>query len=155
VRGIGALKEFEFTYDILIYADQLKYMPQFVATFPDQKFVIDHLAKPGIKEHEIEAWTKDIMAVAVYENVYCKISGMVTEANWKNWKAQDFTPYLDVVCEAFGPDRIMFGSDWPVCLIAASYAETVSIVSEYFSTFTREEQDQFFRKNAIQFYNLT
>lgn len=155
MRGIEALEPFNFTYDILIYADQLKYVPQFVAAFPQQKFVIDHLAKPNIKAQQIDEWTIDMMAAAVHENVFCKISGMVTEADWKNWKKEDFIPYIDVVCEAFGPDRIMFGSDWPVCLVAASYEETISIVSEYFSSFTAEEQNQFFRTNAIQFYNLT
>jgi L-fuconolactonase len=155
MRGIAALQPFNFTYDILIYADQLKYIPQFVAAFPHQKFVIDHIAKPNIKAQQIDEWTIDMMAVAVHENVFCKISGMVTEADWKNWKKEDFGPYIDVVCEAFGPDRIMFGSDWPVCLVAASYAETINIVSEYFSSFTAEEQNQFFRTNAVNFYNLT
>jgi L-fuconolactonase len=155
MRGIFALSSFDFTYDILIYADQLKYLPEFVAAFPDQKFVIDHLGKPTIKKQDREDWTKDIMAVAAYENVHCKISGMVTEADWENWRPVDFTPYVDVVCEAFGPDRIMFGSDWPVCLVAASYHQTLNIVSEYFSTYTRQEQDKFFGGNAIQFYNLT
>ncbi len=155
LRGIAALQPFNFTYDILIYADQLKFIPEFVAAFPQQKFVIDHMAKPNIKAQGIDEWTKDMMAEAVYENVSCKISGMVTEADWKNWKKEDFTPYIDVVCEAFGPDRIMFGSDWPVCLVAASYEEMTSIVSEYFSSFTQNEQELFFGRNAINFYNLT
>jgi len=155
LRGVAALQLFNFTYDILIYADQLKFIPEFVAAFPQQKFVIDHMAKPNIKAHDIDEWAKDMMAVAVYENVCCKISGMVTEAGWKNWKKEDFTPYIDVICEAFGPDRIMFGSDWPVCLVAASYEEITSIVSEYFSSFTQNEQELFFGRNAINFYNLT
>ena len=154
MRGIAELQPFNFTYDILIYADQLKYIPEFVAAFPQQKFVIDHIAKPNIKAQQIDEWTIDMMAVAVHENVYCKISGMVTEADWKNWRKEDFTPYIDVVCEAFGPDRIMFGSDWPVCLVAASYNEVMGIVSEYFSSFTANEQKLFFGKNAISFYNL-
>ncbi len=154
MRGIAELQPFNFTYDILIYADQLKYIPEFVAAFPQQKFVIDHIAKPNIKAQQIDEWTIDMMAVAVHENVYCKISGMVTEADWKNWRKEDFTPYIDVVCEAFGPDRIMFGSDWPVCLVAASYNEMMGIVIEYFSSFTANEQKLFFRKNAILFYNL-
>lgn len=154
MRGIATLQPFNFTYDILIYADQLKYVPEFVAAFPQQKFVIDHVAKPNIKAQRIDELTIDMMAAAVHENVSCKISGMVTEADWKNWKKEDFTPYIDVVCEAFGPDRIMFGSDWPVCLVAASYEEMMSIVSEYFSSFTANERELFFGKNAIQFYNL-
>ncbi len=155
MRGIAELQPFNFTYDILIYADQLKYVPEFVAAFPQQKFVIDHIAKPNIKEQQIDEWTIDMMAVAVHENVSCKISGMVTEADWKNLKKENFIPYLDVVCEAFGPDRIMFGSDWPVCLVAASYPEMMNIVSECFSSFTKNEQELFFGKNAISFYNLT
>ncbi len=155
MRGIAALQPCNFTYDILIYADQLKYVPEFVAAFPQQKFVIDHIAKPNIKAQQIDEWTIEMLAVAVHENVSCKISGMVTEADWRNWKKEDFTPYIDVVCEAFGPDRIMFGSDWPVCLVAASYDEAINIVSEYFSTFTHNEQMLFFRQNALSFYNLT
>jgi L-fuconolactonase len=155
MRGIAALGQFNFTYDILIFADQLKYIPEFVAAFPDQKFVIDHMAKPKIKERDIGEWTKDMMEVAVHDNVYCKVSGMVTEADWKNWKKEDLLPYLDVVLEAFGPNRIMYGSDWPVCLVASSYERMYGVLTEYFSTFTKEEQDQFFGGNAIQFYNLT
>ena len=155
LRGVAALKEFDFTYDILIFADQLKYIPEFVEAFPDQKFVIDHLAKPNIKAQEIDDWTKDMMAVAVHENVHCKVSGMVTEADWKSWKNEDIIPYMDVVLEAFGPDHIMFGSDWPVCLVASSYERMFGMLTEYFSTFTNEEQEQFFGGNATQFYNLS
>ena len=92
--------------------------------------------------------------VAQYKNVYCKISGMVTEASWQSWKEKDFIPYIDVVVNAFGTDRIMFGSDWPVCLLAAKYDEVVNIVKDYFSSFTQNEQDKFFGQNAIKFYNL-
>jgi L-fuconolactonase len=154
-RGIGLLKQFGFTYDILIFPDQLEYIPAFVAAFPDQPFVIDHIAKPYIKDKKIEAWKKDMLPISRFENVYCKISGMVTEANWKNWKQEDFKPYLDTVVEAFGIKRIMFGSDWPVCLVAASYAEMMAIVKDYFSAFTQDEQDLFFGANATLFYNLS
>jgi L-fuconolactonase len=138
----------------LIFPDQLKYTAEFVAAFPKQKFVIDHIAKPDIKNKKIKEWKKEMEAVAKHENVYCKISGMVTEADWKNWKKQDFVPYMDVVVEAFGIDRIMYGSDWPVCLVAASYKEVLDIVKEYFSSFSENEQQLFFGENAIQFYNL-
>jgi L-fuconolactonase len=154
MNGIGKLEQFDFTYDILIYADQLKYIREFVGAFMNQKFVIDHLAKPGIKNHDISEWKKEIQEIARFENVYCKISGMVTEADWKNWKQHDFIPYIDVVIEAFGPNRIMYGSDWPVCLVAASYEHMLGIVEEYFSSFSEAEQELFFGKNAIQFYNL-
>lgn len=154
MNGISKLKKYGYTYDILIYTDQLKYTKEFVAAFPDQPFVIDHLAKPNIKEHQIDEWKKDIEAVAQHENVYCKISGMVTEADWKNWKKEDFTPYLDVVINAFGTDRTMYGSDYPVCLVAATYEQMKSIVDDYFSSFSKDEQEKFFGKNAIKFYNL-
>jgi L-fucono-1,5-lactonase len=158
INGISKLKKFGFTYDILIFADQLKYIPQFVAVFPDQKFVIDHIAKPTIKNkirdpRAIE-WKNDMKQVARHENVHCKISGMVTEADWQHWKTEDFKPYLDGVVDAFGTGRIMYGSDWPVCLVAASYEQVLNLVEEYFSSFTQNEQDLFFGGNAIRFYNL-
>ena len=154
MKGIAELEKSGFTYDILIFPDQLKYVPEFVASFPNQKFVVDHLAKPKIKYSKIDEWEKDIREVAKHENVYCKISGMVTEAKWKKWRKEDFNPYIDVVVEAFGIKRVMYGSDWPVCLLAGSYRTVLNIVQEYFSTFSRTEQELFFGGNAIQFYNL-
>ena len=153
-RGIKALQQFNFTYDILIFPDQLQYTKKFVAMFPEQKFVVDHIAKPYIKKKKIEEWKNDMQEIAGCQNVSCKISGLVTEADWKSWEAKDFTPYLDTVVNAFGTDRIMFGSDWPVCLVAASFREMLDIVKDYFSSFTKQEQDKFFGGNAINFYNL-
>ena len=154
-RGIGLLKQFEFTYDILIYPDQLKYIPALVSVFPYQHFVIDHIAKPCIKDKKIDDWKKDIQTLARFPNVYCKISGMVTEADWRNWKQADFKPYLDAVVESFGIKRIMFGSDWPVCLVAATYSQMMKILKDYFFAFTQNEQDLFFGANATQFYHLS
>jgi L-fuconolactonase len=153
-RGIDKLREFNFTYDILIFPDQLKYATEFVSLFPNQLFIIDHIAKPEIKAKKIEDWKNDIQAIAKYENVHCKISGMITEADWKNWSADDIRPYLDIVVEAFSIKRIMYGSDWPVCLVAGSYTETLNVVRNYFSSFTKNEQEFFFGQNAIKFYNL-
>ncbi len=153
-KGIAALRNCNFTYDILIYEDQLRFIPGFVSSFPDQPFIIDHLAKPVIKERKIEEWKKGIAAVAQFQNVYCKLSGMVTEADWKGWCKEDFTPYLDVVADAFGPNRILFGSDWPVCLVAAEYSEVVNLVDDYFSAYTKDEKQQIFGGNATAFYNL-
>ena len=153
-RGIGLLNKYGFSYDILIFPDQLRYAEKLVAAFPDQRFVIDHLAKPNMKNGEIERWKNDISNFSVYKNVNCKISGMVTEANWENWTKEDFYPYLDVVVDVFGFSRIMFGSDWPACLPAASYSEVKSIVSDYFSSCTIEQQTAFFSGNAIRFYQL-
>ena len=154
MNGISLLAKYNFTYDILIFADQLKYLPQFVSSFPHQKFVIDHIAKPPIKEQKTDEWAKEIKAVAEHENVWCKISGLVAEADFKLWKPADFTPYLDVVTEAFGTKRVMFGSDWPVCLVAASYNQVLVIVRDYFSRFSTNEQNAFFGGNASDFYNL-
>ena len=153
-NGIAALKEFNLTYDLLLFPKHIPVALQLVEKFPEQPFVLDHIAKPYIKSGDIKDWEQDIRNMASAPNVYCKISGMVTEANWQHWKQDDFTPYLDVVVNAFGIDRIMFGSDWPVCLVAGGYAETINIVKAYFSTFTQSEQDKFFGGNAIQFYNL-
>jgi len=154
-RGIAALRQFGYTYDILIFPDQLGYTRDFTAAFPDQPFVIDHVAKPYIKDGSLTAeWKAAIRAVAAQENVYCKISGMVTEADFKNWKPEELYPYIDTVVEAFGARRIMFGSDWPVCLVAASYQQWFELLKDYFSRFSAEEQSAFFGGNAIQFYNL-
>ena len=148
-NGISFLPKYGFTYDILIFPDQLAFARKLVKEFPEQKFVIDHLAKPYIKDGKIEEWKKDMDAIGSFKNVYCKISGMVTEADWKKWKPEDFFPYLDVVVKLFGTNRIMYGSDWPVCLVAASYQQSLSIVTEYFSPFSKNEQDAFFGGNAI------
>jgi len=153
-KGIGLLNRFGFTYDILIFPDQLKYSAELVAAFPDQQFVIDHIGKPYIKDGKIDEWKKDMQAIAACKNVCCKISGMITEADWKTWQEKDFKPYLDVVVHAFGPKRIMFGSDWPVCLVAGSYEKMMSIVNNYFASFTQHEQALFFGGNAMRFYKL-
>ncbi|SDS98512.1 L-fuconolactonase [Mucilaginibacter mallensis] len=154
LHGISLLKKYNYTYDILIFPDQLKYIAKFVAQFPDQLFVIDHIAKPNIKQAEIVEWEKDIKSVAQFENVFCKVSGMVTEADWQNWKPADFNPYLDVIADNFGRDRIMFGSDWPVCKIAAEYEQVAGIVAAYFSAFSQTEQENIFGANAARFYNI-
>ncbi len=153
-RGIGLLNQYEYSYDLLILPDQLAFAEKLVAAFPEQRFVIDHLAKPFIRSGEIAEWYSDILRFAKYPQVYCKISGMVTEADWRNWQKEDFHPYLDAVLDAFGTKRIMFGSDWPVCLLAGSYREMKDIVSDYFSSFTVTEQSDFFSGNAMRFYQL-
>lgn len=155
MNGISKLEKFGFMYDILIFPDQLKFIPEFVAAFPHQKFVIDHIAKPNIKGKQISEWKKDIEGVAQYENVYCKISGMVTEADWYKWEPKDFIPYLDVVVNDFGTKRIIYGSDWPVCLVAGEYDKMLGIVKNYFTSFSKQEQDLFFGENATRFYNLS
>jgi L-fuconolactonase len=154
-RGIGELYPRGFTYDILIYPDQLGYTREFVASFPDQAFIIDHIAKPHIKDRYItEEWKDAMRAVAAYENVYCKISGMVTEADWDAWKPEHLKVYIDTVVEAFGTKRIVYGSDWPVCLVAASYDRVIGVVRDYFSSFSADEQAAFFGGNAAKFYQI-
>lgn len=154
VRGIHALAAYEFTYDILIYAKHLPVAAEFVRKFPKQKFVLDHLAKPMIKDKAINEWRRDIRALAAHSNVYCKLSGMVTEANWTQWTQAHLRPYLDMVFECFGVDRLMFGSDWPVCLVAASYAEVKGVIENYTSQLSRSERENIFGRNAAQFYGV-
>lgn len=153
-RGIRLLKKYNYTYDILILPDQFVFANELVKEFPEQKFVVDHIAKPYIRDKKIGDWKRDMTAITKCENVFCKISGMVTEADWKHWKKEEMVPYLDVVVNAFGTNRIMYGSDWPVCLVAASYAEVLQIVKGYFTAFSKQEQDLFFGGNAIKFYDL-
>ncbi len=153
-RGIDYLRKFNFTYDILIYPHHLPVATQFVSLFPDQPFVLDHLAKPLIKDKRIEPWATDIKRLSTHQNVSCKLSGMVTEADWRHWKREDFTPYLDIVLEAFGPKRLMIGSDWPVCKVAAGYQEVMGIVEECIARLSAHEQELILGGNAISFYGL-
>ncbi|TCD02769.1 amidohydrolase family protein [Pedobacter psychroterrae] len=154
LNGISKLRDFGFTYDILIFPDQLQYAAELVSQFPDQPFVLDHIAKPDIKNQRIEGWKQGIQELAKYDNVYCKASGMVTEADWKLWKPEDFTPYLDVVFEAFGAGRVMYGTDWPVSLVAASYGQVKDLVKNYISKCSANEQELFWGGNATEFYKL-
>jgi L-fuconolactonase len=154
MNGIRMLKRYDFTYDILIFPDQLGYAFQFVKTFDGHKMVIDHIAKPDIKNRNIEKWEKGMRSIAQFPNVYCKISGMVTEADWFNWVLADFDPYLDVIFDAFGDNRVMFGSDWPVCNVAGGYQQMLSMVKNYVSRLSEDEQARFWGLNAAGFYGL-
>jgi L-fuconolactonase len=154
IRGIEALGLFGFTYDILVKPTQMAAALQMVKSLPDQPFVIDHIAKPYIAAGAIAEWENDLRMLAACANVYCKVSGMVTEANWKKWTKADLQPYLEVVFEAFGTNRLMYGSDWPVCLVAASYDEVVGIAEEFTRNLSAEEQKAFWHDNAVQFYSL-
>jgi len=154
-RGIGMLNRYGFTYDILVFPDQLGFARTLAEAFPDQPFVLDHLGKPAIAQGVLEPWASDIRALAACPNVWCKVSGMVTEASWTSWKASDFRPYLDTVLDAFGAKRLMFGSDWPVCLVAGTYQDTTRVVNDYFSSFSQEERHGIFGGNAATFYHIT
>ncbi|WP_128544706.1 amidohydrolase family protein [Larkinella soli] len=154
IRGVRQLTAFDFTYDILIYPNQLKAALHLVRAVPEVPFIIDHLAKPYIKDGRITTWANFMAAIAKQPNVLCKVSGMVTEADWKGWKKEDFYPYLDVVFENFGPDRVVFGSDWPVCLVAAEYEQMKGILDEYTARFDEETRRKVYGANAVKFYNL-
>lgn len=154
MHGISLLNKYGFSYDILIKPNHLPYAKELVAAFPDQRFVIDHLAKPYIKAGKINGWKEGIQALAAYSNVSCKVSGMVTEADWANWQPEDFTPYLDVVFNAFGANRVMYGSDWPVCNLAGGYEGVLKVIENYIGHLSKNEQELFWDKNAIEFYRL-
>ena len=153
-NGISSLKQFELTYDILVFPSQLPSAIQLVNKFPDQKFVIDHMAKPHIKSGKMAAWKKDLELLVRSQNVYWKVSGMFTEADWNKWRKEDFTKYLDVIFDTFGVDRILYGSDWPVCLLAAEYELQLEIIGEYITKYSAEDKEKIMGGNAINFYNL-
>jgi len=154
LAGIQSLNEFNFTYDLLVYPHQLEEAIKFVGRFPEQKFVLDHLAKPSIRDKKLEPWRSQIKRLAAAGHIWCKFSGMITEADWKTWKPDDFFPYMEIILEAFGADRILYGSDWPVCLVAGSYPTQLGIVETFIDRLSPTEKQQIMGKNAIQFYNL-
>jgi L-fuconolactonase len=153
-RGIGHLKSYNFTYDILVYHYQLVQVEPFISKFPAQQFIIDHIAKPAIAKGEINQWEKYMRAISKHENVYCKLSGMVTEADIKSWTYDDLAPYLDVVLDCFGPSRLIYGSDWPVCLVAATYEEQFGVLQKAIDRLSPAEKKQILGENAIRFYHL-
>lgn len=154
VRGIGTLAQFGLTYDLLLFPKHLPVACELVSRFREQPFVLDHIAKPLIKDGVLEPWVTDIKKLAALPNVWCKVSGMVTEADWQGWTAGDFTPYLDVVFQAFGPERIMIGSDWPVCTVAGEYGAVMQIVVNYITKLSEAEQAAVLGGTAVQFYGL-
>ena len=154
IRGLWQLRQHGLTYDLLLYPNQLPAAIELVGLLPEQPFVVDHLAKPRIAAGEIKGWDRHIRAIARHKNVCCKVSGMVTEVASQGWNRDDFTPYLDVVLEAFGPERLMFGSDWPVCLLAGEYADVAAIPRDYFSRLSATEQRMIWGDTAARFYGL-
>ena len=154
MRGIAQLAPLGLTYDLLIFPKQLPAALELVAKFPAQAFVLDHIAKPSVKAGTLSPWREQIHQLAASGNVMCKVSGMVTEADHSRWKADDFRPYLDTVFEAFGPERIMWGSDWPVCLFAASYEQTLRLVADYTAVLSSEQKEAVFGGNCAKFYGI-
>jgi len=153
-RGISKLRAFGLTYDILIYPQQLPAAIELVRKFPEQPFVLDHLAKPRIREGAVSPWREHIRELGRASNVMCKVSGLVTEARWREWRADDFRPYLETALEAFGPARLMYGSDWPVALLAASYEQVFGLAKDYFAPLGPEAEAGIFGGNAARFYDL-
>ncbi len=153
-RGISALAAHGFTYDILIFPTQMEVALKLVAAYPNQKFVIDHIAKPYIAKGNTVPWKDNIQSLAAFENVFCKMSGIITEADWKNWDYDQLLPYLDTVFNAFGAERIMFGSDWPVCLLAGKYEVVKAIIAQYTEALSPTEKEMIWGKTASSFYGL-
>jgi L-fuconolactonase len=158
IRGLKQLRPFGLTYDLLLTPQQLPAAVELVASLPEQPFVLDHLAKPRIKTWtkpgDMAPWRHDIEALAKHKNVCCKLSGLVTEAAWRQWRPADFTPYFDVALAAFGPERLMFGSDWPVCLLAGDYAEVAGLVKDFVAQLSAAEQAAIWGGTATRFYGL-
>ena len=153
-RGISKLATFNFTYDLLILPKHLRHVIPFVQGFPQQSFVVDHLAKPNFKTADFSKWEKEIRELALLQNVSCKLSGIHTQGDWLDWKENDFAYCLDVVTDCFGTDRLLFGSDWPVSSLAASYQESCGVIENFYSKFSIEEQRKIWGGNAVRFYNL-
>ena len=155
LRGVGKLAKYGLAYDLLIFPHQLPASIELVSQFPQQTFVLDHIAKPHIRVGSLTPWDKDVARLAVFENVFCKLSGMVTEADWRRWKPQDFTPFMDVVLEAFGPARLMLGSDWPVCTLAGDYESVICLATDYIGRLSKEEQRAVWEDNPAKVCGLT
>jgi L-fuconolactonase len=154
-KGISLLSEYNLTYDLLVFPKHLPLATQLVINFPQQIFVLDHIAKPHIKQGIHSPWDKDIRKLAESPNVFCKLSGMVTEADWNNWQSKDFSYYLDCVFECFGPERLMFGSDWPVCTLAAKYKQVISILFDYLAQHDPEVQAKILGENCAGVYGIS
>jgi L-fuconolactonase len=154
-RGLAALKEFGLAYDILVYSRHLPVAAELAGRFADQRFVLDHLGKPDVRGGEIRVWERDLRQLAACPNVWGKLSGLVTEADWNTWTPAQLRPYLDVAFDCFGPDRLMIGSDWPVCTVAAGYARTMAVVVDYLADRPALERDAVLGGNAQRFWNLS
>ena len=154
LRGLGALARRSLPFDLLLFPKHLKYVPELARRFPDLPMVINHIAKPSIKEGRLDDWEPTFREAARCENVYCKLSGMITEADWEYWKPADLRPYIEIVLEAFGPSRLMFGSDWPVCTLAGGYERAFKALAENTSDLSEAEQAAIWGETAKQFYNL-
>ncbi len=155
MKGVKMLANYDYTYDILIFPRHLKNALIFAQSLKNQRLVIDHLAKPYIKDGLIDDWKRDIQAFKGLDHVSCKVSGIITEADWHHWRQEDLRPYLDVAFEVFGTNRLMFGSDWPVSLLAGNYPEVTAVLNRYLESFSKDEKDKIMGGNATGFYKLS
>jgi L-fuconolactonase len=154
LHGLSLLSRFGLTYDLLLFPRHLPVACEVAERFPDQLFVLDHIAKPLVRTEQTEPWASYLQRLARYSNVACKISGLVTESDWDSWKTEDFTPYLDIVLNAFGPQRLMIGSDWPVCTLAGEYQSVIHLAEEYLLKLSGDEQRAIWATNPMSFYGL-
>ena len=154
LEGLKILEKHNVPYDLLFFAKHLKHAPAVADQLPNLKLVIDHISKPDIKSGDLKVWQSELREASLRENVFCKLSGMITEADWQNWKVADLKPYVETALECFGPTRLMFGTDWPVCCLAGSYQQAVDATRECLSELSDDEKRQIFGATATQFYSL-
>ena len=154
LSGLQQLSARGLSYDLLVHTRHLKHVPIVAESCPDLRLVIDHMAKPPIASNEIKEWSHGLQPLARYPNIYCKLSGLVTEANWNSWQPNDLRPFVDLALEFFGVDRLMFGSDYPVCLLAASYDRVLDSFQEILKDLSDADRDKIFASNATKFYRL-
>lgn len=154
LRGLGVLQKYQFPFDLLFYVKHLKHADQLGRTFPELPMVIDHLAKPKIKEQSLDDWLPQFKAAAQHPQIYCKLSGMITEADWASWKPDDLKPYVEAALTYFGPSRCMYGSDWPVCELAGQYEQVFEALQICLEGLSSDERDEIFDGTARRFYGL-
>jgi L-fuconolactonase len=155
LAGLNKLSTRGYTYDLLVHTRHLRYVPQVAESCPELQFVVDHLAKPPIARNEVKEWAEAMKPIAAFPNIHCKLSGLVTEANWTSWQTEDLRPYVEEALRLFGADRMMFGSDYPVCLLASSYDRVLGSFQELLKDLSDEDRDKIFSTNAQRFYRLT
>jgi|SRR6185503_19691536 len=154
IRGLRELESRKVSYDLLVHTRHLKHAKRAIDECPELRFVVDHLAKPPVARGDVDEWARRLKTIAAAQNVWCKLSGLVTEANWTSWRIEDFIPYVDKALEYFGPGRMMFGSDWPVCVLAASYEQVLEAFNTLLADLGDEDRELIFSKNATQFYRI-
>jgi L-fuconolactonase len=154
LRGLRVLERHQVSYDLLVHTRHLKHVKTVAESCPELRLVVDHMAKPPVASGEVKEWAKEIKAIAAFPNVHCKLSGLVTEANHTSWSKDDLQPFVECALEFFGPGRLMFGSDWPVCLLAASYDQVLESFESLLDGLSDEERNRIFAENATEFYRL-